>query len=161
MNNPHGPSHVAPAVRLLVIGGGTMGSALVAAAVSRGVLAPAEVLVCEPDAARRRDLVDRGVRTAADPGVAGPVPAITLSFLASRTAEPARGALLQAARQLKELMARVAEKQRAVRTASESLLGHMQGLIAQVARSLSPTGTYARPGAPVGAPVAGGLDMTS
>lgn len=98
-----------------------------------------------------------------EPGrrAAGPVPAITLSFLASRAAEPARGSLLRAAVRLKELMATVAEKQRAVRSASESLLGHMQGLIAQVARTLSPTGIYARPGAPAGVPVAGGLDMTS
>ncbi|MCW5765908.1 MAG: pyrroline-5-carboxylate reductase [Phycisphaeraceae bacterium] len=82
MNNVQVPSQVAPAVRLLVIGGGTMGSALVDAAVGRGVLLPAEVLVCEPDAARRRDLVDRGVRTAADPGVAGPVPAEAQVLLA-------------------------------------------------------------------------------
>lgn len=108
-----------------------------------------------------REVWHGGNPAAARRGAVAPTPALTLSFLASRAAEPARTGLLAAAKRLKEAMNAVAGKQRAVRMASDSLLGHMQGLIAQVARSLSQTGTYTRPGQQDAAPVISALDMTS
>jgi hypothetical protein len=53
---------------------------------------------------------------------------------------------------------------RVIRTATESLLTHTHGLVAQIARALSPTGTYAHPGLAPGArsaTVLSGLDLTT
>lgn len=91
----------------------------------------------------------------------------TLSALAARLPEPARGRVLDLASRLRGILNALVDQQRVVARASETLLGHMQGLMAQVARRLSHAGTYARPGAPAalggvgGGLVVSGLDVRS
>ena len=86
----------------------------------------------------------------------------TLTQIAERSPEPWRSRTVALAHQLRELMQRVAREQGVVRTASVSLLGHIDGLMKQVAQKLSHAGTYSGRGvvAPVRGQVVSGLDMT-
>lgn len=89
---------------------------------------------------------------------------VTLSSLAALVPEPARTRVTALAARLRALLAALDAQQKVVLEASRTLLGHMQGLMAQVARSLTHAGTYARPGAmPVSATavVHSGLDVKS
>lgn len=92
---------------------------------------------------------------------APPARAPTLSAIAERLAEPARGRVLALASRLRELVTQVRREHGAIRAATESLLGHMEGLVAQVGRRLSHTGTYGRRGSiHVGPQVVSGFDLT-
>lgn len=48
--------------KLVIIGGGNMAGAIVLGAIRAGVVAPGEVVVCEPDEAKRADFARAGVR---------------------------------------------------------------------------------------------------
>ena len=91
-----------------------------------------------------------------------PVAALTLSGVIERAGEQHRVRLTALGNSLRALVGQV-EKQRAVlKIATESLLSHMQGMLSQVSRSLSPTGTYARPRAvPTGMQVMSSVDLVS
>lgn len=83
-----------------------------------------------------------------------------LSDLARCAPESLRGNLLDMADRLKSLVARVQEEQNVVRIVSRVLLAHMEGLMRQVASSLSHSGTYAKSGAvAAGAPIVTSLDI--
>jgi hypothetical protein len=84
---------------------------------------------------------------------------ITLTELASRVDEPDRSRLLGLAGQVRALVERLARENRTVRAATESLMAHMDGLVRQVARRLSQSGTYGRRGLDAGAPLAAGFDL--
>lgn len=102
------------------------------------------------------------------PAVAGkgapppPIPTLTLSGVIERAGEQHRARLTALGNSLRGLVGQV-EKQRAVlKIATESLLSHMQGMLSQVSRSLSPTGTYARPRTiPSGMQVMSSVDLVS
>jgi hypothetical protein len=80
------------------------------------------------------------------PGITGHE--LTLSQLAQRLAEPERSGVLSTAARARELMGRAQRQRAALHEASRSLLGFTTSLIAMVARAVSHTGTYTRPGAP-------------
>ena len=63
-----------PSPHLLIIGGGTMGAAILRAAIAgdRAFVDPATVTVCEPDAAKREALQQWGVSAIAAPAGIGP-----------------------------------------------------------------------------------------
>lgn len=105
---------------------------------------------------RRQQLVKRAqneIRPA-------PVALARLSDLARCAPESVRTNLIELAERLKSLVARVQEEQNVVRVVSRVLLAHMEGLMKQVARSLSHAGTYAKTGAVgAGAPIVTSLDI--
>jgi hypothetical protein len=110
------------------------------------------------------DLESRRARLVA--AALGPRAAQTpLSALAMRLPPGPRERVLALAERLKAVLQSVLEAQRVVARASESLMGHMQGLMQQVARKLSHAGTYDRPGRPALAISSGavisGLDVRS
>lgn len=86
---------------------------------------------------------------------------VTLTNLAERLPEPDRARVIAAAARLRDTLTRLQRETRTVRAATESLLAHMNGLMQQVARTLSQTRLYGPQGriAP-GAPVACGIDLT-
>lgn len=87
---------------------------------------------------------------------------LTLSDLASMAPEPGRARLVEVAERLRRCVAQAAEAQRTLRSASSSLLAHMEGLMRQVAQRLSHSGTYGRRGVIEGSPaVVSGLDLVT
>lgn len=83
-----------------------------------------------------------------------------LSDLARCAPEAIRTNLVEMADRLKGLVTRVQEEQNVVRVVSRVLLAHMEGLMRQVASSLSHSGTYAKSGAvAAGAPIVTRLDV--
>jgi len=83
-----------------------------------------------------------------------------LSDLARCAPEAIRTNLIDMSERLKTLVARVQEEQNVVRVVSRVLLAHMEGLMRQVASSLSHSGTYAKSGAvAAGAPIVTRLDV--
>ena len=70
------------------------------------------------------------------------LPAPTLRQIALSLPEPQRTRLSGQAERLREMMERVQRESGTVRAATRSLLAHMEGLMRQVARSLSHAGTY-------------------
>lgn len=100
--------------------------------------------------------------TRAVPGAARTGGETRLSDLANRAEEPWRSRLLDRAAELRARMADTTREQASLRLASESLLAHMKGLMAQVHRQLSATGTYARSHTPAeSAVVVSGIDLTT
>lgn len=89
-------------------------------------------------------------------------PRMPMARIAERLAQPWRERTVALAKQLREMVLRVQKEQRVVRTASESLLSHMDGLMQQLAQKLSHAGTYTDRGrADVGRQqVVSGLDLT-
>jgi hypothetical protein len=86
----------------------------------------------------------------------------TASIIAAACADPQRTRLLALADEARKVAEHCSQQQRTLKLAAETLLAHMQGLMAQVSRALSHAGTYARPTAPGYAPqVVSTLDMTS
>lgn len=71
----------------------------------------------------------------------------TLSHLASLTGAEERDRLLSLASELRRLVERVREELALIRSASVSLLGHVEGVMKQVAQRLSHAQTYGRRGA--------------
>lgn len=85
---------------------------------------------------------------------------ITLTDLAARVEEPGRARLLALGGQVRSLIERLARENRVVRAATESLMAHMDGIVRQVSRRLSQSGTYSRRGGiDGGVPLAAGLDL--
>ena len=91
-----------------------------------------------------------------------PAPELRLSDLAARAPGTWRERLLEKAASLRDVMRHAAREQDILRQASESLLSHMKGLMVQVSRQLSATGTYARTHTPPEhAQVLTGIDLTT
>ncbi len=83
-----------------------------------------------------------------------------LSELAQCAPESERQSLFDMIARLRTLAGRVQEEQNVVRVVSRVLLAHMEGLMRQVARTLSHAGTYAKTGAVgAGAPIVTSLDI--
>ena len=105
-----------------------------------------------------------GVLFASDEGA--PMPSaqaakVSLETIAQRFDTPTRALALELGKKLSEKVARLENQHGVVRLAAESLLSHMQGLMHQVSRKLSHSGTYGRCGAIASHPqVVSGLDMT-
>jgi hypothetical protein len=107
------------------------------------------------DRSRVADLQRRALVEAWAPRERG----VTLTDLAGRVEEPARTRLLALGGQVRGLVERLARENRVVRAATEALMAHMDGLVRQVARRLSQSGTYSRRGIDTGTPLAAGLDL--
>lgn len=104
---------------------------------------------------RRQELVRR-----AQDEIRPTRPVARLSDLACCAPEGERAALIEMSERLRGLVMRVREEQNIVRVVSRVLLVHMEGLMRQVARSLSHAGTYARSGrVAAGAPIVTSLDL--
>ncbi|GEM_PF-373208 len=115
---------------------------------------------------KRRRLVDRAIATEGILGkgsgaiAARPVAAastsstaplarvgpVTLSQIAGSLPEPSRTRLLELAGRLRFLLGDIENQNRTLRMATNSLIVHMEGLMRQVARRLSHSGTYGRKG---------------
>jgi hypothetical protein len=74
------------------------------------------------------------------------LPSASITSLAADLPEPSRGRIMEAAGRLKALLLRIQQELRVLRAATQTLVGHMEGLMQQVARVLSTAGTYARSG---------------
>lgn len=91
------------------------------------------------------------------PAGAGP---ITVRELAGLAPEPWRTRLLEEAGALKTIVERLRDEHRTLRGATLSLLAHMEGLMRQVGRRLSHSGTYGRRGVvEAGATVISAVDV--
>ncbi len=101
--------------------------------------------------------------TAALRGVIPPGVQPTATVIAGACPEPLRSRLIALTARARDVAMEVSARQSAVRSAAETLMAHMQGLIAQVSRAMSPTGTYAHPAAAGmgSAQVSSSLDLTS
>ena len=83
-----------------------------------------------------------------------------LSDIARCLPDPVRTALLELAEKLRALIQRVQEEQSLLRVVSRVLVANMNGLVRQVAQSLSHAGIYAKSGTvSAGAAVASSLDI--
>lgn len=71
---------------------------------------------------------------------------VTIAQLVRSIAEPARVRLLALADRLRELLNKLHTEHMALREAAQALAGHMEGLMRQVYRRLSHSGTYGRTG---------------
>lgn len=111
---------------------------------------------------RRRELVGAmtaGSAFAKRPQGAGPV---TLTELACHTPEPHRTRLIDLAGEVRQAVQLAADQQRTLKSATASLLAHMEGLMRQVAQRLSHAGTYGRRGMIESVPaVVSGLDLVT
>lgn len=113
-------------------------------------------------AARIADLEGERRRiVAAMLGPATPLAQPTITMLAEKLPEPARARIVSLAAALRELLLRLRSEAAVVRAATQSLVSHMDGLMQQVARTLSQARLYGRGGKiDPGGPVACGLDLT-
>jgi hypothetical protein len=90
-----------------------------------------------------------------------PVTPPTLSALAEQLPEPARTRVLALSSRLRDTISKVRREHGVIRAATESLLAHMEGLVAQISRRLSRTGVYNPQGAvQAGQQVVSALDLT-
>lgn len=107
----------------------------------------------------RRALVTALVPTAPVP----PAKPLSLAALAALFPEPVRARITAFAARLRELLLRVQEENRVIRTATHALIAHMDGLMQQVAKALSHAGVYGPKGRmdqpPAVTPAACGLDL--
>ena len=105
----------------------------------------------------------RAAARALEGGVARRAPEPTLTQALSNAAQPVRERVSALAEKLRGLLGRIIRERNVVKQATASLVGHMEGLMRQVAQSLSASGAYARTGrveAPT-QPIVTGLDITS
>lgn len=106
----------------------------------------------------RRSLVNRAEAAGLWVG-RGP---ITLSGLAAKAPEDRKGLLVSAASKLRAIMEEATREQGVLRQAAASLAGDVEGIVRQVAQSLSHTGTYGRMGVVAAGPaVVSALDLRS
>lgn len=70
----------------------------------------------------------------------------SVSALAQTLADPHRSRLLAAAAKLRDVLLKLQRENAVLRTATQSLMAHMDGLIQQVARALSQTRLYSPQG---------------
>lgn len=91
------------------------------------------------------------------------IPELSTSQVAAQAPEPVRSRLLNLAGKLRPIIARADEQQRIARLATQSLLAHTTGVMQQIQRQLSQTGTYTRGARPAAAasPVVSALDLTT
>ncbi|HEX2836540.1 MAG TPA: flagellar protein FlgN [Phycisphaerales bacterium] len=75
-----------------------------------------------------------------------PAERTTLTQLAATAVDTRRGELAVKAGNLRSIVASVQERNASIRSAAASLLAHMEGVMRQVARQMSHTGTYSRRG---------------
>lgn len=110
---------------------------------------------------QRRELVVRVMRES--PGLArGAGGQPTLESICSTLPEPDRTRARELAHRLRELIGAVRQEASTLRSATATLVAHMDGLMAQVGRRLSHAGTYSGPGCPRAAEtVVSGIDLTS
>jgi hypothetical protein len=109
---------------------------------------------------RRRELVAAAV--ARHPGLLKKSGGVTLTDIARLTEEPHRERLLAMAAELKRLVTGVHEITGTIKSATLSLLAHMEGLMRQVGRQLSHAGTYSRRGfVESNTTVLSGLDLST
>jgi hypothetical protein len=94
----------------------------------------------------RRDLVASAEASGHWQSVAGNAQIITLSGLVDRLPEPRRTPLAERAHALKIVMRAVHTQQRTLGAAVQSLAAHIEGVMREVARTLSHAGTYGRRG---------------
>ncbi len=88
-------------------------------------------------------------------------PATTITAIAQGLPEPARTRIIAAAARLKDVLLRVQREMAVLRAATQSLVGHMEGLMQQVARVLTQAGTYGRSGRIESRqPLPAGLDLS-
>ncbi len=88
-------------------------------------------------------------------------PSPTITLVAQKLPEPSRGRVLGAAAKLRDVLLRLQRENRILRSATQSLVAHMDGLIQQVARALSQARLYGPQGRiDTGGPVACGIDLT-
>ena len=92
------------------------------------------------------------------PGSAG---APTLAALAQHLPDPLRSRIVRIAARLRELVLKIQEELRVIRSATSAVIAHMDGLMQQVAKALSHAGLYGPRGRLDHAPPAPcGLDLT-
>lgn len=107
----------------------------------------------------RRATVVRSIQ-AADGTPAGSADAPTVSAIAGAAPEPARSRLLGLGGRLRDLLNTLHREHQSLKLAAETLAAHVDGVMRQVCRHLSHTGTYARSGSvEAGAGVMTGLDV--
>lgn len=93
--------------------------------------------------------------------IAPETPSATINSITERLAEPVRSRVVEAAAKLRAVLVRVQQELRVLRAATVSLVGHMEGLMQQVARVLNTAGTYGRQGRiESGAAAPSGLDLS-
>lgn len=86
---------------------------------------------------------------------------LTVSEIAATLPAESRRVVLELAGRLRELIEQVRDEQAVVALASRSLMGHMEGLLRQVAARLNHAGTYGRLGCvEAGAQIVTGIDLT-
>ncbi len=110
---------------------------------------------------KRLTLVRRATLTlrAIDPRRVGDV---TTTVIAGACGEPRGSRLLALAGQVRAIAEKTSSQTRTLKLAAQTLTAHMQGLMEQVGRALSHTGTYARPAGATYVPqVVSTLDLTS
>lgn len=108
----------------------------------------------------RRRLVDSVVPPA--PGRSSNGTPVTLTQLAALAGPEDRDRLLNLASELRRLVERVREELAVIRAAAASLMGHMEGVMKQVAQRLSHSQTYGRRGAvEAHVTIVSSLDLTS
>lgn len=84
----------------------------------------------------------------------------TLSDVSAKLAGPLRAPVSAAAARLKAVLTTIQRENSVVRTATQTLIAHIDGLMQQVARALSQAGTYGRQGrVEASGSAACGLDM--
>jgi len=89
-------------------------------------------------------------------------PEMRVSELAASSPEPARTALSERARRLREAIERARDAHGVVKIAGASMLAHLRGIMQQIGSRLSHAGTYGRDGAVrASAQVVTGLDVRS
>lgn len=89
-----------------------------------------------------------------------PATQLTLTEIAATLPVNDRARLVEQAKVCRQTIERVHTQQRTLRGATLSLLAHMEGVMRQVARSLSHAGTYTRKGfVEAGTPVVSSLDL--
>ena len=88
----------------------------------------------------------------------------TLTALAAGLPEPSRARVLSLAARLRGLLIQLRQELGVIRSATQALVGHMDGLMQQVVRAVSQTRLYDTRGrmdpGPTGVVAAGGLDLT-
>ncbi len=91
-----------------------------------------------------------------------PLPSpVTLSTIASSLPEPQRTRVLEKTGRLRDLVSRVRSEYAVIRAATQSVVAHIDGIVQQVGRRLSDTGTYGRAGrVDSSRPAVLGIDLT-
>jgi DNA anti-recombination protein RmuC len=103
----------------------------------------ASVVALERERQEIVGLIARGTVGASGTGSGG---AVTMSSIAARATEPARSRLMGVTAALREALLALHAEHAALKAAASALSTHMEGIMRQVFRSLSHSGTYARSG---------------